>query len=111
MSAIQLDRMPQLTYDEVKSDGINLPRKLGSMMGRIHKLMIRACLKGIAIGWAFLFLGLALNVMNMRTLIFSSSDTVLAIFLLMVGFAITFGNAAMGHAVMGMARKHIEEDV
>lgn len=79
-------------------------------MGRIHKLMIRACLKGIAIGWAILFLGLALNVMNMRTLIFSSSDTVLAIFLLMVGFAITFGNAAMGHAVMGMARKHKAEE-
>ncbi len=79
-------------------------------MGRIHKLMIRACLRGIIIGWTLLALGLAVNVMSMRTIIFSSSDTVLAIFLLMVGFAITFGNASMGHAVMFMNRKANRED-
>ncbi len=71
-------------------------------MGRVHKLLIRSCLKGICIGWALLAAILVFNVMNMRVLIFSSSDAVLATFLLMVGFAITFGNGAMGYAMMSM---------
>ena len=37
--------------------------------------------------------------------IFGSQDAILAILLLMVGFAITFGNAAMGHAVMYMHKR------
>ena len=73
-------------------------------MGRVHKLLLRNCIKGVAFGWGLLALGLAFNVMGMRSLILSSSDTVLATFLLMVGFAITFGNAAMGHAVMKMSK-------
>lgn len=69
-------------------------------MGRIHKLLITSCLKGIAIGWAILAIMLWLDFGKLRTVVFSSSSGVLATFLLMVGFAITFGNAAMGHAVM-----------
>ena len=69
-------------------------------MGRVHKLLLRNCLKGILCGWALLALGLALNIFDLREMIFTSSDKYLAIFLLMVGFAITFGNAAMGHALM-----------
>ena len=57
------------------------------------------------IGWALLAALLIFNIGNMGTLIFSSSDTILAIFLLMVGFAITFGNGAMGFALMSMPRK------
>lgn len=75
-------------------------------MGRIHKLLLRSLFKGIAIGWTLLALLLILNPGNLRGIIFASSDTVLAIFLLAVGFAITFGNAAMGHAVMRLPRKH-----
>jgi len=41
----------------------------------------------------------------------SSSDTILATFLLMVGFAITFGNAAMGRAVMMMSKSEKPEDI
>lgn len=74
-------------------------------MGRVHKLMLRACLRGIFIGWTLLALILFFNVMGLGEVIFSSSDKVLAIFLLMVGFAITFGNASMGHAVMSLRKK------
>ena len=73
-------------------------------MGRVHKLLIRNCIKGVLLGWTLLAIGLYFNVMGMKTIVFTSNDKILATFLLMVGFAITFGNAAMGHAVMGLAR-------
>jgi len=69
-------------------------------MRRIHKLMLRSCIKGIFVGWVLLAFILITNIGNLREIIFSSSNAVLAVFLLAVGFAITFGNAAMGHAVM-----------
>ncbi len=74
-------------------------------MTRIHKLLLWSLLKGVLVGWALLALLLILNLGGIRDLIVSSSDTVLATFLLAVGFAITFGNAAMGHAVMTIPRK------
>lgn len=77
-------------------------------MGRVHKLLIRSCLRGIAIGWAILAIGLALNVFRMREIIFSSSNAIMATGLLMMGFAITFGNASMGYAIMSMPHKHKE---
>ncbi len=73
-------------------------------MGRVHWLMIRACLRGICIGWALLALLILLDVMHLRQVIFASSDSVMAIGLLMVGFAITFGNASMGHAIMNIGK-------
>ncbi|MGJ8563862.1 MAG: hypothetical protein ACSHXY_09960 [Alphaproteobacteria bacterium] len=80
-------------------------------MGRVHKLMISSCLKGIAFGWALLALILFFNVFDLRDIIFTSSDKILAIFLLCVGFAITFGNAAMGHAIMRIPRNKKSKDV
>ncbi|WP_371396753.1 hypothetical protein [Fretibacter rubidus] len=79
-------------------------------MGRVHKLLIRNCIKGVVFGWALLALGLYFNVMGMGDIVFTSNDKILATFLLMVGFAITFGNAAMGHAVMGLARSEAKKE-
>lgn len=73
-------------------------------MGRVHHLMIRSCIKGVLFGWALLAILIYLNVMNLRALIFTGADRYLATGILMLGFAITFGNAAMGHAVMNIQR-------
>lgn len=78
-------------------------------MGRVHKLLLWSCLRGILIGWILLAVIFALNVMNMRYLVFSSSHHILATFLLMVGFAITFGNASMGHALMRLTKDPAED--
>lgn len=74
-------------------------------MGRVHKLLIRSCIRGVLLGWLLLAIGIYFDVMGVRKIVFDSSDRVLATALLMVGFAITFGNAAMGHAVMRNAGK------
>lgn len=79
-------------------------------MGRVHKLLIRSCLRGILIGWSLLAIGLVFNIMGMREIIWTSSDRVLAVFLLMVGFAITFGNSSMGIAIMSMSKKKAKDD-
>lgn len=80
-------------------------------MGRVHKLLIRSCLRGILIGWTLLAIGLAFNVLGMREIIWTSSDRILAIFLLMVGFAITFGNASMGYAMMSIPKAKTKEEI
>lgn len=82
-------------------------------MGRVHKLLLWSCLKGVAVGWLLLAIGIYFDVVGVRKIVFDSSDRVLATALLMVGFAITFGNAAMGHAVMKMAgrEKAIKERI
>jgi len=79
-------------------------------MGRIHKLLIKSCLKGILIGWIFLAILLGFNIGGLGELVFDSSNPILAPFLLAVGFAITFGNAAMGHAVMTMDKSGKTEE-
>jgi len=79
-------------------------------MARVHKLLITSCLKGIAIGWSLLALIFIFDIGGLRTLILGTSDAVLAIFLLAVGFAITFGNAAMGHAMMTLPKRADRDD-
>ena len=73
-------------------------------MGRVHKLLIKSCLKGVATGWIILAIILAINLFGLREFTFGSSHGILAIFLLAVGFAITFGNAAMGYAIMRLPK-------
>lgn len=74
-------------------------------MGRVHKLLIWSCIRGVFLGWLLLAIGIYFDIVGVRKIVFDSSDRVLATALLMVGFAITFGNAAMGHAVMRKAGK------
>ena len=73
-------------------------------LGRVHKLLIKSCLKGIATGWAILAFILAIDLFGLREFTFGSSQGILAVFLLAVGFAITFGNAGMGFAIMRLPK-------
>jgi len=72
------------------------------------KLLIRSCLEGIAVGWVFLAILVVANVGQLGDRIFASSTPILALFLLGVGFAITFGSASMGIAVMSLSKSSIE---
>ena len=74
-------------------------------LGRVHKLLLKSCLCGVAIGWVFLAVILYFNIGNFGKIILGSSDAILATFLLAVGFGITFGNAAMGYAVMTLLKR------
>ena len=80
------------------------------MSTRFNRFLLKNLFKGIAVGWSLLGLFLLFDVGGVRTLIFNSSNTVMAIGLLMVGFAITFGNCAMGIAVMKFPATKKEEE-
>jgi hypothetical protein len=75
-------------------------------MPLIRQPLLRLLAINLAIGvsMAVLMLGglLALNPLNLRHLIFADRDAVAAVGLLLFGFLITFGSAAMGTAVMAL---------
>lgn len=70
------------------------------MNTRFNHFLLKNLCKGILVGWGILFLLFAFDLGGIRTLIFKSNNTIMAIGLLMVGFAITFGNCAMGVAAV-----------
>lgn len=59
---------------------------------------------GIAAGWTLLAALIAFNVARLRHLLFVPEINWLALFLLMFFFAITFGSASMGTAIMLLER-------
>ncbi len=67
---------------------------------QLIRFLLVNCAIGIAGGWTLLAGLLATNAANLRTLIWNSSSPEIPIILLAAGFAITFGSAAMGAAVM-----------
>jgi len=73
-------------------------------MPEFFKLLRRSCLEGIAVGWVFLGILVFGNISGLGDRIFNSSTPVLALFLLAVGFAITFGSASMGIAIMSIPK-------
>lgn len=74
-------------------------------MTMLNKLLLCSACKGIAFGWVLLAVLLIGNVGGMGDVILHSSSTPLAVFLLMVGFGITFGSSAIGRAVMSIPSK------
>ncbi len=69
-------------------------------MTRFNKFLIKHLCKGIALGWGLLAVFLISDLGGVGTLIFKSSNAVMAVGLLGLGFAITFGSCAMGIGVM-----------
>lgn len=59
---------------------------------------------GVVAGWTVLAGLLILDVARLRTLIFSSDQGAVALVLLAVFMAITFGSLAMGSGIMGLGR-------
>jgi hypothetical protein len=62
--------------------------------------MLRHMTYGVAGGFSFGILLLILDVGGLRSLIFTSNDTGLALFLLFFGLFVTFGSAGMGVGIM-----------
>lgn len=71
-------------------------------MPKLLKLLAINLAIGIFIGLSFLAILIFADIAGIGTLIWQSSDPVLAIILLGVGLCVTFGSAAMGSAVMMM---------
>ena len=72
---------------------------------KLTRFLLRKCLDGVMAGWA-LMLGLMwTDVGGVGSLIRSSDYGLLALGMLAFAFAITFGSAAMGIAVNGLARR------
>jgi len=69
------------------------------------RFLLRHTLVGIGAGWLFVALLLALDIAGLRSLMLhgSRTDGLVALVLLVVFSAITFGSAAMGAAIMGLA--------
>ncbi len=70
------------------------------MKTRFNTFLFKNLCTGILIGWGLLFLLLLTDLGGIRSLIFESNNIAMAIGLLMFGFAITFGNCAMGVAAV-----------
>jgi len=69
---------------------------------RLVRFLLVNCAIGIAAGWTLLAALIATDTAGLRTLIWNESSPAIPIVLLAAGFAITFGSAAMGAAVMAM---------
>ena len=69
---------------------------------RLIRFLLVNCAIGIAGGWTLLAALLATNTGGIRTLIANEASPAVPIILLAAGFAVTFGSAAMGAAVMSM---------
>jgi hypothetical protein len=69
---------------------------------RLIRFLLVNCAIGIAGGWTLLAALLAADTGGIRTMIWNEASPQVPIILLAAGFAITFGSAAMGAAVMSM---------
>ncbi len=65
---------------------------------------------GIGVGWSALAALLWLDVAGLRRLIAADRSGWVAVAMLMIFFAITFGSAAMGGAVIGLHRRDKDDD-
>lgn len=68
------------------------------------RFLLRHCAGGVFAGWVTLGGLIGTDVGGLRTLILASDLGVIAAIMLLIGFAVTFGSAAMGAAVMGLGR-------
>jgi hypothetical protein len=85
------------------------PRGLGFLRAPLFRLLAINLAAGVTL--ATLVVGglLALNPGGLRHLIFADASPGTALGLLLFGFAITFGSAAMGTAIMAMGRAADDE--
>lgn len=72
------------------------------MNTRHIRFLLRHGLAGVLVGLGAAAAIVALNVAQLRTLLLGVPDGWIGIALLGFGFAVTFGSAAMGAAIMGL---------
>src|SRR5512141_1116129 len=85
------------------------PHRLGFLRVPLFRLLAINLAVGMTV--AALLVGglLMLNPFNLRDLIFADSSPGTALGLLLFGFVVTFGSAAMGTAIMAMGRAADDE--
>jgi len=66
---------------------------------RLVRFLVRHALIGIAIGWNVLGLLVVTDVAGLGTLLAGSEHRLVALLMLLAGFAVTFGGVAMATAV------------
>ncbi|MGP0040933.1 MAG: hypothetical protein ACLPJW_09615 [Rhodomicrobium sp.] len=77
-------------------------RRWWQTVPRLIRFLLVNCAIGVAGGWTLLAALLATDTAHLRTLILNEASPAIPVLLLAAGFAITFGSAAMGAAVMAM---------
>jgi len=77
-------------------------RRWWRTLPRLIRFLLVNCAIGVTGGWTLLVALIATDTGHLRTLIWNSPSPSVPILLLAAGFAITFGSAAMGAAVMAM---------
>ena len=94
--------------DDQQSEG-RMPRRFNFLRVPLFRLLAINLAAGVTL--ATLVVGglLALNPGGLRHLIFADASPGTALGLLLFGFAITFGSAAMGTAIMAMGRAADDE--
>ena len=87
-----------------------MPRRLGFLRVPLFRLLAINLAAGMAV--AALLVGglLALNPFSLRDLIFADNSPGTALGLLLFGFVVTFGSAAMGTAIMAMGVRAADDD-
>lgn len=68
------------------------------------RFLLRHAMGGVGVGLLAAALIIVLDVAQLRSLAFASSEGAVAIGLLGFGFAVTFGSVALGAAIMGLGR-------
>lgn len=71
---------------------------------RLLVYLARNCVAGIVLGWLLLAGLIASNVANLRELLFGNGIELMALVLVVAGFAVTFGSLAMGTAIFMLPR-------
>jgi hypothetical protein len=87
----------------------NPVRRWWRTLPRLVRFLLVNCAIGVSAGWLLLALLIATDTAGLRGLIWSSSSPILPIAMLAASFAITFGSAAMGTAIMTMRPGDDEE--
>ena len=96
--------------NHVRSKRTTTSRRLGFLRVPLFRLLAINLAIGVAL--AALLVGglLALNPAGLRDLILADSSPGTALGLLLFGFIVTFGSAAMGTAIMAMGQREVRDD-
>jgi hypothetical protein len=95
--------------DDARSNE-QIPHRLGFLRVPLFRLLAINLAVGMTV--AALLVGglLVLNPFHLRDLIFADRSPGTALGLLLFGFVVTFGSAAMGTAIMAMGLRKVDED-
>ena len=90
-------------------DSQQTTRKLAFLRVPLFRLLAINLAAGTAVAALLVGVLLTLNPFGLRHLIFADNSPGTALGLLLFGFVVTFGSAAMGTAIMAMGRRPVDD--